>query len=332
MRINFCTLFDSNYAAKGLAMYGSLVKHCPSFHLYIFAFDDKLAVALKKMKLDYVSIVTLQEFEDDELLTVKPTRSKGEYSWTCSSSTILYCLEHYELESCTYLDADLLFFSDPTALIEEMGPGDDVLITEHRYSPEYDASEISGKYCVQFMTFKNNNNGLRILKWWRNSCLEWCYGRFEDGKFGDQKYLDDWTTRFQGVHELQHLGGGVGPWNMQQYEFKKKGSEVIGVEIKTGKEFPVVFFHFHDVNCYRKGLLREFYITRYLLPRSARDYLYNVYIPRIKDCYYKMRRIDANIDGLAMKPLEDKWSIVCKRVVKLLFMSENHFYHWLEWE
>ena len=60
--INFCTLYDSNYSARGLAMYESLVRHCPSFHLYIFAFDDILASTLKKMSLKDVTVITLSEF------------------------------------------------------------------------------------------------------------------------------------------------------------------------------------------------------------------------------------------------------------------------------
>jgi len=333
--INFCTLFDSNYSAKGLAMYYSLVEHCPSFHLYIFAFDDKLVNALMKMKLDHVTVVSLKEFEDEELLAVKPTRTPGEYCWTCSGSTILYCLQHYKIDSCTYLDSDLYFYADPSILIDELGD-DDVLITEHRYTPEYDQSKTSGKYCVQFMTFKNNANGLKILKWWRNACIEWCYNRCEDGKFGDQKYLDDWTTRFQGVHELQHLGGGVAPWNMQQYEFIRKGKSVYGVESSTKKVFPVVFFHFHSLQCYRKGFLREFLVVDmgYKLPLSARKLLYTEYLSKLKRCYRQMKKMDSTINGLAIKDLpsslDASWSIINKRVIRTFLSMESYFSHWLE--
>lgn len=334
--IHFCTLFDSNYSARGLAMYESLVRNCLSFHLFIFAFDDKLARALEKMALEYVTVVTLKEFEDEELLAVKPTRTPGEYYWTCSGSTILYCLQHFNIDSCTYLDADLYFFTDPSVLIDEMGD-DDVMITEHRYTPVYDQSKTSGKYCVQFMTFKNNPNGLKILKWWRNACLDWCYGRYEDGKFGDQKYLDDWTTRFSGVHELQHLGGGVAPWNMQQYEFKRKGKDLVGVELATNKEFPLVFFHFHNLQCYKKGMLREFLIVDpfYVLNTSVRKYIYCTYLPELRHCYHKMKKANKDINGIPIKPMPKSlyanWYIICKRVIRTSLSLEKYYSHWIEY-
>ncbi len=54
------------------------------------------------------------------------------------------------------------------------------------------------------MTFKRNDGEL-VRSWWEERCLEWCYARFEDGKFGDQKYLDDWTSRFnKQVHVLKN--------------------------------------------------------------------------------------------------------------------------------
>src|SRR3546814_10715067 len=73
--------------------------------------------------------------------------------------------------------------------------GAHVLMTDHGYSPEYDQSATSGQYCVQFMTF-NRHGGEHIRHWWESRCIEWCFARFEDGKFGDQKYLDDWPDRF----------------------------------------------------------------------------------------------------------------------------------------
>ena len=187
------------------------------------------------------------------------------------------------------------------------------------------------------MTFKNTANGLHVLNWWRNACLEWCSNRFEDGKFGDQKYLDDWTERFTGIHELNHLGGGVAPWNMQQYVFRQEGGAIIGTEISTGKDFPLVFFHFHDLMCYKKGVFREFNLCpNYILPDSIRANIYNPYIPMLKRCYTMMKKMDDSIDGLATRPALNishvGWFF---KIVRRSLMNSLHvkrylkFRHWI---
>ena len=68
----------------------------------------------------------------------------------------------------------------------------------------------------------------------------------QPGRFGDQKYLDDWPTRFESVHVLSHLGGGLAPWNIQQYALEAIGQQVIGIEKRSGVRFPAVFYHFHQ--------------------------------------------------------------------------------------
>lgn len=90
---------------------------------------------------------------------------------------------------------------------------------------------------MQFVTFKNNEQGRTVLEWWRNACLEWCYARYENGRFGDQKYLDDWPYLFEGVFVSQNLGGGVAPWNMQQYQFEQENGMIKGIELNTNKNF-----------------------------------------------------------------------------------------------
>lgn len=231
-------------------MYESLVKTRTSFHLYIFAFDDLSFEILNKLQLKHATVISLKQFEDEKLLQVKPGRTKAEYCWTCTSSTILYVLENFKVESCTYVDADLFFYQDPKILFDEMG-NKSILITEHRYPLKFNRINTSGIYCVQFITFLNNNEGLTALRWWRESCIDWCYDRYEDGKFGDQKYLDDWTTRFKGVHVLQHLGGGLASWNVEQWPFVSKKQNVITFkDQKTNNTFEAIFYHFHHVRFY----------------------------------------------------------------------------------
>jgi hypothetical protein len=276
---SYCTLFNSDYLTRGLAMYESLKKQSNKFHLYIFAFDDRSYTLLEKLDLKYTTIISLKEFEDERLLAIKGDRTAGEYCWTCTPSIIKYSIEKYNLDNCTYLDADLYFFNNPSVLIKEMGDAS-VLITKHRYTPKYDQSTTSGIYCVQFMTFNNNNDGLKVLNWWRNACIDWCYARHEDGKFGDQKYLDDWTTRFNHVHVLKNLGGGVAPWNVQQYDL-------------TDDNFKLIFYHFHNLKFLEKNKID---LGGYALDKNDIDLLYKPYIKHIDKISVELKHIDKEAD------------------------------------
>ena len=278
MKLNYCTLFDSYYLTRGLIMYESLKRNHKDFHLYIFAFDLLSESILKDLNYEGITVISLTEFEDKDLLEVKPGRSRAEYCWTATPSTILYCIEKFNLTHCTYIDADLYFYSDPEPLILEMGENS-VLITEHRSTPAYDRSGIAGKYCVQFITFKNDSDGLTALKWWRSVCLEWCYDRYEDGKFGDQKYLDDWTTRFQGVHVLQNEGGGLAPWNIQQYDVKIKNGNLLYTNKRKKTSGRVIFYHFHYVKFMNSDIADIGWIP---LQREVKKLIYRPYLEEMK--------------------------------------------------
>jgi hypothetical protein len=229
-------------------MYRSLIRHCPDFHLFIFAFDDKCFRILNKMKPANTTIISLAEFEDEKLLKIKESRTMEEYCWTCTASVILYTLKKFTLESCTYLDADLFFYDSPEHLLAEMPENKSVLITEHRFSKNYSSySNFCGIFCVQFMTFKNDRNGIKVLEWWRDACLRWCYARYENGKFGDQMYLDHWPYQFLGVYILRHTGGGVGPWNARRYTFYQENGFITGIEKETNLKFNLIFYHFSGV-------------------------------------------------------------------------------------
>ena len=306
---NFCTLFDSNYLTRGLALYESLNRVCLSFHLYIIAFNNDCYTYLKNSEIKNITAISLEDFEDEELLRVKPTRSAAEYCWTCTPSLILFCLQKFNLPSCTYVDADMIFYQNPQILLAEMKQKS-VLISEHRYTRDYDVSKTHGIYCVQFMRFRNDAVGNQVLKWWRERCLEWCYSYQEDGKFGDQKYLDDWTARFQGVHVLQHPGGGIAPWNLQQFRFTYDSGQIIVTEKKSGKSYSLIFFHFHGLKFFTDHTV-SLSGSLYEIGQDVKKLVYFPYIENLLqiEARLKNKGVSFNTSG-ARRTAPSKWSLL----------------------
>lgn len=233
---NFCTLFDSNYIYKGLALYHSLCNVSIDFHLYVVAFDDDCYQVLKKLNLNRLTVISLAEFESEELLEVKQSRNRAEYCWTSGPSVIYYFIIHFKLSHCTYLDADIMFFSSPKPIFDEIGKNS-IAITEH-FSEEIDT--LAGRFCVQFVFFRNDISGMTALIWWKDQCIQWCFSRFEDGKYGDQKYLDYFPEKFSNLCILKNRGAGVAQWNIFQYDFSN-----FGKILYEGNLLDIIFFHYH---------------------------------------------------------------------------------------
>ena len=262
----FVTLFDSNYLDKGLVLYDSMAKHMKSFKLYVLAFDDKCYEILKKENLPNLVVISLKEFESDDLLVAKGNRTKAEYCWTCSSWSIKYVLDKYNEDICTYIDSDMAFFADPSPIFEQMRKNNQsIIIVPHRFKNEkleQKAKNEVGMYCVEFNTFLNNHDGRQALEWWCNSCLEWCYYAIPGTTewYGDQKYLNVFPEKFNGVMVCNHVGVGLAPWNVKLVivlprEQDEKQNNVLVKEKKTGNVFPLVIYHFESVYFVTKHIL-----------------------------------------------------------------------------
>lgn len=292
----FCTLFDSNYLDKGIALWKSIHRQCNIFKLYIFAFDDLCLDTLKKMNLENVCVISLDEFESEELRAVKKQRTSTEYCWTCTPFVIKYVLEHYKEDVCTYVDADLFFFDNPAKLLDELeNDAADVGIVEHRFGKGYYQKKllkVSGKYCVQFNTFYNNTNAMTILAWWANMCYNCCCGQYSNGNLGDQMYLNDWMTRFHNVHELKNQGGGVAPWNIYRYRLVSKENDKIKLFDRQKKEyFGLIFYHFHGVKYLENTKVDLNIYVKYGLPQRKLIYtLYSTYFRELEVIQKKLSK------------------------------------------
>lgn len=284
MTRHYCTYFDQRYLLMGVTLYESLLANAGDFKLWTLCFDDETHRILEAMRLEHVELIRLSEFENPGLLAVKGSRTPVEYYWTATPDLPLYVFnQDASIAEVTYLDSDLFFFAPPDPIQQAMDGGS-ILIVEHRFSPglAYLAAE-SGIYNVSLLTFRRDSNALDCLQWWRERCLEWCYARVEDGKMGDQKYLDDWLTRFPGVVVLKHPGCGVAPWNIHNYRLQQRDSQL------WVDDAQLIFYHFHQFK--PLGPNQFDLAQRYRLSRLQIDLIYRPYIAAVQQTIRRVQQV-----------------------------------------
>jgi hypothetical protein len=292
----FCTLFDSGYLIKGLAMMRSLLRFCPSMKLYVLCMDAQTKEILEHLDLPSVHCITLAEIEDEALLKAKSERGVAEYCWTLSPCLPWHVMQmHPEIEFLTYLDADLLFYSDVQPLFDEIG-GASIAIIEHRFTDRLKDHEVNGRFCVEWVSFRRDEQGMACLARWREQCIEWCYYRLEDGKMGDQKYLDEWPERYSANHIIMHPGAGIAPWNYAQYSFSRDSYGNISVN-----GTPLIFYHFHQFQLLENGKfdrLSTFYTSESREPEAV----YEAYETELTRLLSEVREIVPYFKG-GLKPV-----------------------------
>ena len=123
--------------------------------------DEDASNYLNSFGPKWIYPIRIKEIETPDLSKVREERTKREYCWTlspqCFEAVRIRCPE---AESITYLDADMFFLRSPVGLFDELERKKSVLITDHHYAPEYDASLRSGRYCVQYFDDVKQSAGM----------------------------------------------------------------------------------------------------------------------------------------------------------------------------
>jgi hypothetical protein len=298
---HYVTLYDSLFLPQGLALHMSMERHVKHYTLWILCVDDEAHAVLTKLQLPNVRLLQLSQLETENLLSVKLLRNKGEYCWTLTPFAPKFVFEaDQNVKRVTYLDADVWFHDHPKPIFNEFNASDKkVLITGHAYAPEYDMSERSGRYCVQFMIFTRNQSE-EVRKWWEDKCIEWCYARFENGKFGDQKYLDEWPTRFPKlIHEINRAKEFQAPWNAVR-----------------ANPSDCIVYHFHGLRIEISDKSIKLKSFGYKIPKTTVSILYIPYADDLKQSI-KMLSLDAGHKLTSQIPIISSFKVFLRKIFSL---------------
>lgn len=295
--IAYCTLFDSNYMERGIALIDSIISLRQQNTIYVVALDDSCEQYLSRKKYNSVVVISPRDFIDDELAMAKGDRDWKSFCWTCQASVPHYIFRKYDIGYLIYMDADIFFYRSPNYLIDELkATSSSVAISPHNFPPNITGHYLRkacGKYCSGFIIFKNDDIGKRVAREWRVSCLKKCTSEPTSKTFGDQKYLEDWEKSYINVYVIKEYDVGMAPWNISNY-----GIEQDKIIFKSNHtEVNPLFFHFHGTGLEEDNSVKlHLYTTQGEYDDYLIELLYRPYFEKIKNNRKQIREENVNIE------------------------------------
>lgn len=296
-RIHLCTLFDVNFLSQGLALIDSVETNSDTEIIWtILALDDAAKTKLQELNRPNIKVLSLPLFPDLDLRSLINVRPWRELCWTSAACLLNFCLDE-DLNShyVGYIDADCFFLSDIAEMLKEIPPRKEFAIHEHNFSPDrMHWLEKSGRFNVGVIIGRPKSEFKYCISRWREQVLDRCDVNAEEGRCGDQTYLNDWPDQYPGVHVFKCVGVGVAPWNLNNYEITSFQNEIY-VDNKK-----LYFFHFHGLQYRTIWNLFAFFIPAagYELRYTPLSEVYSPYV----------RAILLNASKLSLKNAEVRFS------------------------
>ncbi len=274
MRLIFCTISTKYKLHQCIAMYNSIRHFLPEAKLAVLCMDDDTKLFLGKANLPGIMIIPLDALENLELMSIKAGRRLCEYCWTMKPVLLKYLFKMYKYtKAFVYVDVDICFFENPMKLLSANKRWN-VLLSTHIVNKRVNSG---------FVAVSRNRTSEKVLNWWQERCIEWCFDRNEKWKFGDQGHLNLLRNMFKGIRYLKMPGTNIAPWNYFNYDFSAKE------EILYVGRHRLIFFHFSGLRLKRLGESTIVYGA------DMPCLICNAYCRRLRDAIDYIKSIDSKI-------------------------------------
>ncbi|MCA1322112.1 glycosyl transferase [Bacillus tianshenii] len=281
----FSTIISKEYLIKGLALYHSLKKHTEAFHLWICCMDSQTLTALQKLKLENVTLIPVEQIENNLVGSFKNGRSLTESCWSMKAPLCSYVLENYsEVDHIVYCDADMYFFASPKPIFDVWSTYS-IFLTKQRSTPQIESDH--GIYQAGLIGFKREPNSMKILNWWKEKCIDWCYDSpYDSTRWGDQKYLTQIPNLFSNIKIINHLGIDAAPWNVVMKDdhpvYKYKGTVYVDND-------ELVCYHFGSMLIINPNKYELWKLERLAFPKKIITHVYSPYLRQLQTIHNELK-------------------------------------------
>ena len=280
---------DQAYIGRMLTMIASVRRFEPEASFHILCFDAATEAVFRRFNVPGVTAVGLSAILafDPRLAASRADRTAHGFYDTTRGVLALYVMDQWPtVESVTWLDADLWFFSHPQAIFDEIGEAA-IAISPHHYSPDMaDKGATYGVFNSGLLHWKNNDQARRCINDYVVECLDWCDSTPNAaGAWLGQVYLNTWPDRYESLHQMRSPGVNLAYWNIANHWITSRDGAV------WVDDTPLVFFHysgvFEDVGCiwrtknYRPGQDERATMSLLFLPYIATLDLHEIRLKRV---------------------------------------------------
>jgi len=229
---NYCSLGDTKYLPHLICLIESIKRHIKGEHnIHILALDENVKNKLKN-KFQDIKIYDINEVQKDfeirslrflppgnEAISNAKASNKDpgfvQFCWAMASCFCNWLMERIN-QSITYVDADILFFSDMDDFFSELGKKS-IGFVSHRIPYLY----TSGEFNVGIVHFSCDGPGKSALKKWKllmsNPQNNYSMGF---GTCGDQKYLEVLYSIYRDdTCIVDQKFGHLAPWNVTNHSY-----------------------------------------------------------------------------------------------------------------
>ncbi|MBC7849015.1 MAG: hypothetical protein H7Y31_04735 [Chitinophagaceae bacterium] len=254
MKIAF-TICTNNYLSMARAAAESFKRHNPDY-FFIIGIIDPPDPALAKWYEGY-RMLFCSELQITDLHEMAQRYTIVELSCALKSFFTKHIIQEHPLASeVLYIDSDLYFYSDVTA-VSNLHQEHDIILTPHLIRPmTFDGKQpdeiaylATGTYNGGFFSLKVSDNSKRFVNWWCERMREYCYYNLEKGLFVDQKWLNLVPVFFDRVYIHKDPGYNICYWNLHE-----RNVECIDGRYLVNGSSPLVFYHFSSINL-KEGIL-----------------------------------------------------------------------------
>jgi glycosyltransferase involved in cell wall biosynthesis len=236
------TIVTRSFIPFARILLGSIRKNYPTMPLYVLLLD--------KIEGDCscgegVEVVPVSELALPELENMLSRYSNTEMCVALKPFAVkeIFRRTNNAVEGVIYMDSDIFVVSAMKELEDLVNAGEQIIITPHLNKPSTVRNTTDlvmlkcGVYNMGFAYFANTSSAHFILDWWGGWLKYHCYEDFNEGLFGDQKWMDLLTCYTDDYKILRDDGYNVAYWNIDQRPVTRRDGQWFAAEA------PLRFLH-----------------------------------------------------------------------------------------